>query len=254
MHQPSSRGRVCMAIAFLSFAAAACAPAQPTAIAPVPRLITPPYALPMVRQWAESYAAEIDTALPFDVEADTLESALDVVEESPGSVLIFSGTPPESWFVTPVASLPATFVVHPDNPVTDLRIRDLENLFTRRTADWSTLGGLSVGVQPVLPLPGEPVRDWFESIILRGSAPWPGTWLAPTPQSAYELVGSDPGAIGLILGSEAPETVRAVRIAGRLATVDPVGAGYPFILDLLAFAPEGPRGGLRDFLVWLQEQ
>ena len=245
---------LCRAVAAILLASvvAACAPASVTPPVAPPRLFTPPYALPTIQTWAEAYVAETGEALPFDLEPETLEASLARAETERGSVLFFLGPPPEGWFVTPVASLPVTFVIHPDNPVTDLRPRDLENLFTRRTADWETLGGSRTDVQPALPLPGEPVRAWFETAVLRGSPAWPGAWLAPQPEAMFSLIESEEGAVGFVLGADVPDTVRVARVSGRIPSIDAESGGYPYMVDLLAFAPEEPSGGLRDFLVWLQ--
>jgi hypothetical protein len=217
----------------------------------VPRILTAPYALPVVRDWAEAYASETGGVLPFDLEAQAPTAAIGAAEASSDRLLIYPPPAPEGWFVTPVGRSPVTFILHPDVDVSGLRPIDLENLFLRRTADWSALGGSDVEVQPVMALPGEPIRLWFESEILHGSPLWPGTWLAPTPEAMIELVSTEPGAIGIVLGTDVPEAVRIARISGRLPILDPGSGAYPYVLELLAFAPAEPTGGVRDFLVWL---
>lgn len=232
----------------LAALAVACSRAPATTVAPVPRVYVPPYAEPVVRQWAEDYVTETGAALPFDLDPQTLDSALSRVPLEPNSLLLFGGPPPEDWFVTPVASVPVVILVHPDNPVHDLRPSDLQNLFARRTAGWSTLGGSDVDVQPVLPLAEEPLRAWFESIVMRGTPVWPGTWLAPTPEAMASLVASEPGAVGILLGTEVPLTVAVIRVLAVL----PSEESYPYRFDLLAFAPQEPAGGVREWLGWVQ--
>lgn len=228
--------------------AVACSRAPAATLAPVPRVYVPPFAESVVRQWAEDYVAETGAPLPFDLDPQTLETALDLVPLEPNSLLLFGGLPPEDWFVTPVASIPVVILVHPDNPVHDLRASDLQDLFARRTAGWSVLGGSDVDVQPVLPLAGEPLRLWFESVVMRGVPVWPGTWLAPTPEAMASLVASEPGAVGILLGSEVPSTVALVRVLAVL----PSEESYPYRFELLAFAPKEPAGGVRDWLGWVQ--
>ena len=214
----------------------------------VPRVYVPPFAEPVVRQWAEEYVTETGAALPFDLDPQTLDSALSRVSLEPNSLLLFGGPPPEDWFVTPLASIPVVILVHPDNPVLDLRPADLQNLFARRTAVWSNVGGSDLGVQPVLPLAGEGLRVWFENVVMRGTPVWPGAWLAPTPAAMVSLVASEPGAVGILLGSEIPSTVAVVRVLAVL----PSDERYPYQLDLLAFAPQEPAGGVREWLGWVQ--
>ena len=231
-------------------AAVACSRAPAATPAHVPRVYVPPFAEPVVRQWAEDYVTETGAALPFDLDPQTLDSALARLPMEPNGLLLFGGPPPEGWFVTPLASIPVVILVHPDNPVLDLRPVDLQNLFAHRTAVWSNVGGSDVDVQPVLPLVGEPLRAWFESIVMRGTPVWPGTWLAPTPKAMADLVASEPGAVGILLGSEVPSTVAVVRVLAVL----PSDERYPYQLDLLAFAPQEPAGGVREWLGWVQAQ
>jgi len=228
--------------------AGACSRPPTATPAHVPRVYVPPFAEPVVRQWAEEYITETGAALPFDLDPQTLDSALSRVPLEPNSLLLFDGPPPEDWFVTPLASIPVVILVHPDNPVLDLGPEDLQNLFARRTAVWSNVGGSAVDVQPVLPLAGEPLRAWFESVVMRGTPVWPGTWLAPTPEAMASLVSSEPGAVGIFLGSQVPPTVAVVRVLGVL----PAEERYPYRLDLLAFAPQEPAGGVREWLGWVQ--
>jgi hypothetical protein len=235
-------------LVFLAGTVVACARAPAATPAQVPRVYVPPFAEPVVRQWAEDYVTETGGALPFDLDPRTLDSALSRVPLEPNSLLLFDGPPPQDWFVTSLASIPVVILVHPDNQVLDLRPEDLQNLFARRTAVWSNVGGREVDVQPVLPLVGEPLRSWFESVVMRGTPVWPGTWLAPTPEAMASLVSSEPGAVGIFLGSEVPSTVAVVRVLA----ITPSEERYPYRLDLLAFAPQEPAGGVRDWLGWVQ--
>jgi ABC-type phosphate transport system substrate-binding protein len=228
--------------------AAACAASPPTAAAPIPHVYTPPFVEPTVRAWAEEYVAETGALLPFDLDPQTLEVSLDRAAAGADSLLIFGGPPPEGWFVTPMGAIPVTIVLHPDNPITDLEPSDLENLFSRRVANWAGLGGDDVAVQPVVPLPEEPVRTWFEATVMHGAPIWPGARLAPTPEAMADLVASDPGAVGIVLGAAPPAGINAVRVSGRL----PSGTGYAFLFDVLAFSPREPTGGVRDWLGWVQ--
>jgi DNA-binding transcriptional LysR family regulator len=202
----------------------------------------------VVRPWAEAYIAETDAPLPFDLDPRPRSAALDMTPTIPNSLMIFDGPPPSGWFATPLGRVPIVIVVHPDNPLESLDSSDIADLFARRTANWSALGGSRVDVQPVVPLAGESVRDGFEQSAMAGTPIWPGAWLAPTPEAMVTLVASEPGAVGLLLGDDIPTGVVALSIDGRA----PGDRGYPYAIELLAFAPSEPTGGLRDWLGWVQ--
>ena len=221
--------------------------ATPTA---VPRVYTPPYAMPVVRPWAEAYIAETGEPLPFDLDPRPRSASLDLTPTFPDSLMVFDGPPPSGWFATPLGNVPVVIIVHPDNPLDDLDSSDIADLFARRTATWSVLGGSRLDVEPVVPLSGEPVRDWFEETVMGGTPIWPGAWLAPTPEAMVTLVASEPGAVGFLLGDDVPTGVVAVSIDGRA----PGDSAYPYAVELLAFAPSEPTGGVRDWLGWVQAE
>jgi phosphate transport system substrate-binding protein len=240
-----------MALA-LAASLAACASPTPDFSEP-PRLISQPYFEPVVVDWALAYRDRLGGPLPFDLATATHAEGLRAVEDGEASLLITSDEPPDGWFATPLAAM--AVVVHPDNPVRDLGLDELQDLFSGHASSWESAGGRDVPVQPVLPLPGEPLGDAFRTRVLGGVRSWPGTLLAPTAAAAVETVTEDKGAVGIIPLAAVTPDVRLVRIDGVLPGESTIRDGsYPLTVQLLATAPEEPASPLRDFLVWIQSQ
>ena len=231
---------------------AACSAQTPMPVA-FPRLVTQPYYEPILVDWAVAYRQDLPGPLPFDLDTRTQEEGLDRVETGEADLLVTSGEPPRGWFATPLGRQGLAVVVHPDNPVRDLSIEELRDLFSGINGLWEEVGGRPTPVQPVLPLPGEPLGEAFASLVLGERAPWPGTQLAPTAAAMTQLIAEDEGAIGLLPMAAVPETLRVVRVEGVLPGETTIASGaYPLTVSLLATAPEEPVGPLRDFLVWIQ--
>jgi phosphate transport system substrate-binding protein len=238
--------------ALLVASLAACTAATATPSSP-PRLVTQPFYEPLLVEWAVAYREGLTQPLPFDLDTRTRGEGLDQVEEGEAELLVTSGEPPEGWFATPLGQVGLALVVHPDNPVRDLSIDEVGELFTGRSDTWSDVGGGEVPVQPVLPLPGEPMREAFASIVLGEGKPWPGTLLAPTAAAMAELVAEDPGAIGVLPLAAVTDALRVVRLDGVLPGASTIASGaYLLTVPLLATAPVEPGPPLRDFLVWIQ--
>ena len=238
----------------LALALAACSGSTPTPTAP-PRLVSQPFYEPVLVDWAVAYRETLSGPLPFDLDTRTRAEGLDRVEQGEADLLVTSGEPPAGWFATPLGRLGLAVVVHPDNPVRDLSLDELRDLFSGLSDSWDDVGGRQLAVQPVLPLPGEPIGEAFASMVLGEANPWPGALLAPTAAAMNQLVAEDPGAIGILPSDAVPETLRAVRIDGILPGESTIASGtYPLTVSLLATAPSEPSSPLRDFLVWIQSR
>ncbi len=232
----------------------ACAGATPVLSEP-PRVVSQPYYESVLVDWAVAYREQLAGPLPFDLTTATHAEGLRTVEDGEAALLVTSGEPPQGWFATPLEMQAMAVIVHPDNPVRDLELDELQDLFTGRSSSWERVGGRDVPVQPVLPLPGEPLGDAFLARVLAGSRPWPGTLLAPTAEEAVEAVAEEEGAVGMIPLAAVTSQVRVIRIGGVLPGESTVRDGsYPLTVQLFATAPEEPSPPLRDFLVWIQSR
>jgi len=238
----------------LTALAAACAGTTP-APAELPRLVSQPYYETVLVDWAVAYAEQLDGTLPFDLATSTRAEGIHQVEDGEAILLVTSGEPPDGWFATPLGPQAMAVIVHPDNPVRDLELDELHDLYTGHSSSWESVGGRNVPVQPILPLPGEPVGDAFRARLLAGARPWPGTLLAPTAAATLEVVMQEEGALGIVpLAAVTPE-VRVVRIGGVLPGESTIRSGtYPLTVELFATAPDEPGPPLREFLVWIQSQ
>lgn len=241
-------------VGLIALALAGCGAPPATAIAP-PRVVSQPYFEPEIVERALAYRDALAEPLPFDIESRTRDQALEAAEAGEAALVVTSGAPPEGWFVTPVGRVGLAVIVHPDNPVRDLDLEEVQSLFAGRTASWAEVGGIDGPVQPVLPLPDEPAGEAFLQAVLGAGRPWPGTLLAPTPSAMIELVSQDVWAIGLVPMAALTEGVQPVRLDGVPLDEANLAAGrYPLTLELLATAPEEPGAPVRLFLVWLQER
>ena len=233
---------------------AGCAAPTPAPATP-PVLVTQPFYEPVLVDWASTYRRGLSGPLPFDLDTRTRTEGIGLVKQDEAQLLVTTGEPPQGWFATPLGNLGLAVVVHSQNPVRDLNTDELRDLFSGAADSWDDVGGPSLSVQPVLPLPGEPAGDAFASLVMGDRAPWPGTLLAPTTSAMAQMVADDPGAIGILPAAAVPQGLRIMPVEGVLPGGSTVASGaYPLSVPLLATAPTEPTGALRDFLIWIQSQ
>ena len=161
--------------------------------------------------------------------------------------------PPAEWFGTPLGNLGIAVVVHPGNPVRELSLMELRELFVGRTQSWQVLGDYSEAVQPVIPLAGDELRLAVQQAALEGERYTLASLLAPSPPAMISLVAEQPGALGLLPVPELTDEIRSLRIEGQPPTELATGQGrYPLWVEIVAMAPAEPAGAVREWLGWLQ--
>ncbi|MCX6069612.1 MAG: substrate-binding domain-containing protein [Chloroflexi bacterium] len=255
---PPSAARLLRTLAAISLAAGAalgaCAPAptpSPTP-GPVPRVaVTLPFA-PLALGWAQSYVEQAGP-LPFDLEVVHASAAMEGLKQGDYEVAIGALEPEEGWFATPLASDPIAVVTGGDAGLREVTSAALVEIFSGRVTDWSTLGGSTRPVQPVVPLPDDDLRAVLDDQLMRGRPFASGSRLIADPEQALALLNENPGAIALIPLSALPEDATPLRLDGVLpsqggSTQD----GYGLVATILAIAPDEPDGPVRDWLAWVQ--
>lgn len=108
-------------------------------------------------------------------------------------------------------------IVNPENPVSDLSIEQISQLFTGEVTNWSELGGADGTVVPIGREAGSGTRDGFESITDTKDACKYTNELTSTGE-VIASVASNPNAIGYASLSAVDDTVKAVTVGGVEAT------------------------------------
>jgi hypothetical protein len=183
-----------------------------------------------------------------------LDAALEAIEQKEVELVISASPPPEGWFATPLRLDGIAILVHPDVPTRDLSMPQLSDIFLGRVENWASLEGEDQVIQPIIPLPGDEMRTFFQGEVLNGARYTSNALLAPNPMAALEMVARKPGSIALLPWTAVPADRTTLRVEGVQLSALSIEAGrYPLTLQLLAFAPDEPRGTMREFLGWLQE-
>lgn len=156
-------------------------------------------------------------------------------------------------------------IVHPDNPVSELTIEQLADMYTGRITNWQEVGGLD---QPIVLLSRETNSGthvyFLEEVVRQGSSEntdifAPQTLLMPSSVGITSELRRNPGAIGYDgLGYVDPEHEKIIAIARTveepfvMPTVATASSGeYPLSRSLFMYTAGEPEGLIADYLAWI---
>ena len=155
-------------------------------------------------------------------------------------------------------------VVHPSNPIDELTIPQLADIFTGRITNWREVGGPD---RPIVLLSRESNSGTYvyflEHVIRQGQADnrdlfSPGALLMPSSEGISNEVRQNPNAIGydgLGYVTADQKTLRIAPRAGAVAvapTVETVVQGtYPIARPMFFYTPPNPPEHVAKYIAWV---
>lgn len=125
-------------------------------------------------------------------------------------------------------------IVHPDNPVTDLSLEQIADIYTGKITNWKDVGGNDGEIVLIGREAGSGTRDGFETITGTAEACKYRQELTSTGD-VITTVSSNPNAIGYASLASVKDSVKALSVAGIAPSEDTVKSGEyvvqrPFVL------------------------
>ena len=125
-------------------------------------------------------------------------------------------------------------IVHPDNPVSDLSVAQIADIYTGKITNWSELGGSNAAIVLIGREAGSGTRDGFESITGTKDACQYRQELTSTGD-VIATVAQNPDAIGYASLASLKDSVKALTVDGVAPTEASVQDGSyviqrPFVL------------------------
>ncbi|MEF2229418.1 MAG: PstS family phosphate ABC transporter substrate-binding protein [Pseudodesulfovibrio sp.] len=109
-------------------------------------------------------------------------------------------------------------IVHPDNPVADLSLRQLRAIYSGGLVNWRGLGGPDLAVEPLARSADSGTRDIWLDVVMARTPEMGAVERVDSNAAMVRAVRARPGAIGYVGMGFVDETVRAVRLEGAEAT------------------------------------
>lgn len=157
----------------------------------------------------------------------------------------------DKLWVSGLAYDPLAIIVHPTNPISNVTLAQLSDLFQGRTFDWTSLGGTG----EVIPVSREAEaysRQLFEERIMQNRAVTRNAILKSSAKEVLDFVAKTPGALGYVPLSQLDARVKALSLEGIAPTAETAASGkYILSSPLYLIAKSEPQGDLREFVAWL---
>ncbi len=160
----------------------------------------------------------------------------------------------ETIWLTAAAIDNIAVVVHPSNPIRNLTLLQLRDVFHGRAAAWSDVGGAPDDITVITRERNSETRTHFESKILEGRNVTLNAIVAPSPQAVVDLVSTITAAVGYVSMSDRPAGVRMIAVEGVLpSTLTAANRSYPIHWPLYFVAQQEPEPAspIRDFVSWV---
>jgi phosphate transport system substrate-binding protein len=158
----------------------------------------------------------------------------------------------ESVWMTPVAIDGVAIIVHPSNPVQDLSILSLRDVFRGRVAEWPDVGGLRGEIAVTTRESGSGTRAKFEESVMEGRSVTVNAILASSEQAVLDYVRTITTGVGYVSSGHLTTTVKAIAVEGvSISPATLADRRYPLSRPLTFVTAEEPQGELRAFVAWV---
>ncbi|MCY3773537.1 MAG: substrate-binding domain-containing protein [Gemmatimonadetes bacterium] len=196
----------CMATACLVLAAG-CSEPDETATKGYIRVASAEVAFPYIEKSAQKFELTYNEAF-VDVGRTTSREALVDLAEGRSRMAVMSREPNETeiaalstgerQFVTRTVAHDALVVIlHGDNPVDELTVGQLKDIYTGKITNWREAGGRDVLIRPLVRDRNSGTYEVFQDRVLGDSEYGAGVYPCSTMAVLTGLAGSHPGAIGI---------------------------------------------------------
>ena len=118
----------------------------------------------------------------------------------------------------PIAWDGIAVIVHPSNPLTNLTLEQLRQIFQAKITDWRSLGLPPHAIDLISREEGSGTREAFEHLVMGKTEVSPGALVQDSNGSVREIVAGDPHSLGYISAGLVDDRVKAVAVDGILPT------------------------------------
>jgi phosphate transport system substrate-binding protein len=153
---------------------------------------------------------------------------------------------------TMIAKDGLTIFVNPENPVDDISIEQLKDIFTCRINNWKYVGGKDTSIITVSRNPNSGTYLYFKEHILEGEEYCDDMIIEPTTASIIQKISETQNGIGYGGIGYYTSEVKHLKINGMEPTeknvVDNI---YPVSRYLYLYTLQTPEGTVKNFINWV---
>jgi len=155
----------------------------------------------------------------------------------------------KNLYTVTIAKDAIAVIVHPRNPITDLSLPRIRQVFAGKIRNWSEIGGHLRPIVLVTREEGSGTREAFQKMVMEKGEINLEALVQDSNGAIRQVVGSDPNAIGYISLGLVNETVKALKISGVEPNLKNIFYGHYRLVRPFLFVFNGkPEGEASSFL------
>lgn len=140
-------------------------------------------------------------------------------------------------------------IVNPRNLITDLSLKQVQDIYSGVITNWKQLGGQDSEIHVITREEGSGTRSAFEDLVMNDIEINPRSIVQDSNGTVRQLVGDDPNAIGYVSLGLVNDKVIALKLDGVKATHDNVINGtYNLSRPFLFVTSSEPIGEVKKFI------
>lgn len=152
------------------------------------------------------------------------------------------------WYVE-IARDGLAVIINPDNPIQNLTLDQVRQIYSNEVTNWSQLGGTDAKIHTITREDGSGTRDAFMSLVMGESSITPRAIVQDSNGAVRQLVADDENAVGFISLGLVDDKVKALQLDGVAATRENVLNGsYNLSRPFLFVALSEPTGDTKLFV------
>jgi len=152
-------------------------------------------------------------------------------------------------YVVTIAKDAIAIIVNPKNPVQDLSLDQIRQVFSGNISNWKEVGGPSRPIVLVTREEGSGTRESFQKFVMGKEDIDLGALVQDSNGAVRQVVGSNHDAIGYISLGLVNDQVKALKISGVDPNLTDIDRGkYTLVRPFLFVFKEEPMGEAKSFL------
>ena len=161
---------------------------------------------------------------------------------------VLAGNETSLWSVE-IARDGIAIIIYPDNPIINLTLPQVRDIYSGKITDWSQIGGKKSEIHVFTREDGSGTRSSFESLVMGKTEIMARAMVQDSNGAIRQLVGDDPHAIGFISLGLVDKTVKAVELDGVIPSREHViDDTYNLSRPFLFLTLKEPTGLAKDFI------
>ena len=155
----------------------------------------------------------------------------------------------KSLYTVTIAKDAIAIIVHPQNPIQDLSLEQIREVFSGKIKNWKDLRGPSHSIVLVTREEGSGTRESFQKFVMGKEDISLGALVQDSNGAVRQVVASNHNAIGYISLGLVNEQVKALKISGVEPNLTDIENGtYTLVRPFLFVFNEEPTGEAKSFL------